>query len=149
MYSPKSIELETFDNEDYQPFKKIADRLDSKISYETKSVNVNAMWYKRYRANLLRKQFEELNNFKYDVVISSRFDLEILETLTFELKGTELLIPIGFDWCEGLSDLFAVGNSDTMNEYFDILKKIVSNNMCIDFLLIKVSFFSSYYYYLN
>jgi len=120
MYNPKSIELETFDDDNYQPFKKIADRLDSKISYKTKSVNVNAMWYKRYRANLLRKQFEELNNFKYDVVISSRFDLEILETLTFELKGTELLIPIGFDWCEGLSDLFAVGNSDTMNEYFDV-----------------------------
>ena len=58
-------------------------------------------------------------NFKYDVVISSRFDLEILEPLSFELKGSELLIPIGFDWCQGISDLFAVGNSDTMNEYFD------------------------------
>jgi hypothetical protein len=120
MYNPKSIELEKFDDENYQPFKKMADKLDSKINHETKTVNVNSMWYKRYRANLLRKQFEELNNFKYDVVISSRFDLEILEPLSFELKGNELLIPIGFDWCNGLNDLFAVGNSDTMNQYFDI-----------------------------
>lgn len=120
MYNPKSIELETFDNDDYQTFKKMGDKLDSKINYETRSSNVNAMWYKRHRANLLRKQFEELNNFKYDVVISSRFDLEILEPLSFELKGSELLIPIGFDWCQGISDLFAVGNSDTMNEYFDV-----------------------------
>lgn len=120
MYKPKSIELDTFDDEEYQPFKKMADKLDSKINYKTKSTNVNAMWYKRHRANLLRKQFEDLNNFKYDVVISSRFDLEILEPLSFELKENHLLIPIGFDWCEGLSDLFALGNSDTMNDYFDL-----------------------------
>ena len=120
MYKPKSIDLDTFDDENYQPFKKIADRLDSKINYETKSSNVNAMWYKRYKANLLKKQFEELNNFKYDIVISTRFDLEILEPLTFNLEKNQILIPIGFDWCDGLNDLFALGNSDIMNEYFDL-----------------------------
>jgi len=124
MYNPKSVDLESFDDENYQPFKKIADKLDSKINHKTKTINVNAMWYKRYRANLLRNQFEKLNNFKYDVVISSRFDLEILEPLTFHLDKDQLLIPIGFDWCNGLSDLFALGNSDTMNEYFDVINKI-------------------------
>jgi hypothetical protein len=124
MYSPKSIELETFDDENYQAFKKTAAKLDSKISHETKTTNVIAMWYKRHRANLLRNQFEKLNDFKYDVVIASRFDLEILEPLNFELEGDQLLIPIGFDWCDGLSDLFAVGNSDTMDEYFDIFNQM-------------------------
>jgi hypothetical protein len=120
MYNPKSIELSTFDDENYQTFKKISEKLDSKITHETKTVNVNAMWYKRHRANLLKKQFEDINNFKYDLVISTRFDLEILEPLSFQLEGDNLLIPIGFDWCNGLNDLFALGNSNVMNEYFDV-----------------------------
>ncbi len=124
MYNPKSIELETFDDENYQTFRRIADKLDSKIGHETKTTNVIAMWYKRHRSNLLRNQFEKLNDFKYDLVISSRFDLEILEPLNFQLDSDQLLIPIGFDWCDGLSDLFAVGNSDVMNAYFDIFNQM-------------------------
>jgi hypothetical protein len=120
MYNPKSIELETFDDDNYQPFKKMADNLDSKINHVTKTVNVNSMWYKRHRANLLRENFEKLNNFKYDLVISSRFDLEFLEPLSFQLEENKLSIPIGFDWSNGLCDLFAMGNSDIMSEYFDL-----------------------------
>lgn len=125
MYKPKSIELETFDDEENQPFKEMARHLDSKLEHPlAQTINVSAMFYKRHRANLLRKNFENLNGFKYDIVISSRFDLEFLEDPVVGLSGDELSIPIGFDWCDGICDLFAIGNSSTMDEYFDLFNML-------------------------
>lgn len=121
MYNPISIEMETFDNDKYSPFKNLSNRLDSLLEpgTETKTINVVSMHYKRYKANLLKSKYEELNNFKYDVVICSRFDLEFLEKINLE-KNDNINIPIGFDWANGISDLFAYGKSEIMDQYFNI-----------------------------
>jgi len=121
MYNPKSIELETFDNEVNQPFREMARILDGNLDQPIpQTINVSAMFYKKHRANLLRKNFEELNGFKYDVVIASRFDLEFLENPVIEVPVNDIYIPIGFDWCDGICDLFAIGSSHTMDQYFDL-----------------------------
>lgn len=121
MYNPISIEMETFDTNINKPFKNLSDKLDSLLpeNTETKTINVVSMHYKRYKANQLKKNYENLNNFKYDIVISSRFDLEFLEKLNLE-ENNSVNIPIGFDWANGISDLFAYGKSDIMDEYFNL-----------------------------
>jgi len=42
-------------------------------------VHVGMMFYRIYRANQLKKKYEQLNNFRYDFVIRSRFDVKINE----------------------------------------------------------------------
>ena len=75
------------------------------------------MWYSIKRANDLKKQYEIDNGFKYDIVIKSRFDLKILDNINFKKDYNSIFIPIGWDHRDGYNDLFAYGDSDSMNYY--------------------------------
>jgi hypothetical protein len=90
-----------------------------------KTVNVFSMWYKKNSSNQLKIKWENQNDFKYDVVIMSRFDLVFLEDPKIEiLPAGRIRIPAGFDWCSGIGDLFAYGDSITMDKYFGMLEKM-------------------------
>lgn len=127
MYSPKSLIMETFDDSDESFYSQQSRLLDSCLNpgTETKTLNVFSMWYKKHGANQLKIKWERQNRFKYDVVILSRFDLVFLEDPMLEiLPPGKIKIPQGFDWCDGIGDLFAFGDSSTMDEYFKIFEKM-------------------------
>jgi hypothetical protein len=127
MYKPKSITMESFDPSPRSFFGKQARFLDSNLEpgTETKTLNVFSMWYKKHSANQLKIQWERQNDFIYDVVIMSRFDLVFLEDPGIEIVTPgKIRIPTGFDWCEGVADLFAYGDSETMDTYFKLFRKM-------------------------
>lgn len=127
MYSPKSLIMETFDDAPESFYQQQSRILDSSLSpgAGTKTLNVFSMWYKKHSANQLKIKWETQNSFKYDVVILSRFDLVFLEDPSIEiLPPGKIKIPQGFDWCDGIGDLFAFGDSLTMDEYFKIFEKM-------------------------
>jgi hypothetical protein len=81
------------------------------------------MFYGIFAANKLKSEFEQENNFKYDVVIRSRADLFFESILPAnELKeaseNNHVYVP-KFGNYNGLNDQFAFGCSDSMNLYCD------------------------------
>lgn len=78
------------------------------------------MFYKTWRADQLRRNFEECHGFKYDVVIKTREDLEFFREIDeMELQlldDNTIIIPEGFDYY-GIGDQFAIGTSETMTKY--------------------------------
>lgn len=83
-------------------------------------------------ANILKQQYEQENNFTYDVVIKSRTDIfyyreHSSEELERAQKG-ELLIPESWDFKSvnaiGASDVSAVSDSKTMDSYCGLYDNI-------------------------
>jgi hypothetical protein len=88
--------------------------------------------------NILKNKYESDNNFKYDMVIRSRFDLFWIRSVSeHEIKkvyGNEIVIP--YEWAFrknhqsggpnnfGYSDFYAISNSDNMDYYSSIFDKI-------------------------
>ena len=95
-----------------------------------------SLFYSLREADLLRRKEEERNNFKYDLVIRTRFDLLFLEKLDLSKIRNDhldpfLLIPI-FEGRENqTTDIFAIGDSLTMSTYSDIyieLNRLINEN---------------------
>lgn len=127
MYSPVSFRVENFGKISEQFLEREASLLDSRLdqNFETKTLNVFSMWYKKYSANKLREEWEKKNSFRYDVVIGSRFDLHFLENPNIQkIDEGRIKIPDGFDWCGGVGDLFVYGDSVTMSKYYDLYEKM-------------------------
>jgi len=141
-YDPKLIRVE-----DYRFFSKRKDIIPN-IFDEIHNPKIlkdhqYPMFFKIYDCNELKKEYELLNNFKYDLVIRTRFDLEfgwvppslvtkptskstdnIIEIDKNEIKDAinndvlylskELCRRIVFGW---VSDVFAFSNSEIMDTY--------------------------------
>jgi len=80
---------------------------------------VCGMFYGIYKANQLKMEFEEENNFTYDVVIRCRPDLYFENTLRADevhsaAKSTGVYIP-NFGSYGGLNDQFSFGHSKIMD----------------------------------
>jgi hypothetical protein len=81
--------------------------------------------YNIWKANELKKQFEYENNFKYDLVVRTRFDNYFFNSLTDSLveqvSNGSIWIPYGFDdlpeYGGGVNDQFAIGTSESMDIY--------------------------------
>jgi len=107
------------------------------------------MWYRIYEVNKLKREYEEYNNFKYDVVIRIRPDLLLFSNIPIELSylSDKIYIPkysgsnvifklfkvnnfLGFGLCDQLS----FGNSKIMDIYSDLYlyleEKIFSDLKC-------------------
>jgi hypothetical protein len=95
------------------------------------------MFYSIYKANQLKCEFEQLNNFKYDRVIRVRGDLRIAPIFNLNLfpDNDTLYVPIIGKYCEeGINDQIAVSNSNIMDQYCEIYTNIISyyqNNIVI------------------
>jgi len=80
-----------------------------------------SMFYSMYIANKLKIDWEIKNNFKYDCVIKSRFDLALLEELNvFDYNLNQINSP---DVCGNpkvISDWFNFSNSKNMDIYLDV-----------------------------
>jgi hypothetical protein len=96
------------------------------------------MWYGIHSANELKKNWEQQNSFKYDIVIRSRFDLDVFDKFDFVdwdlVRNNFINIPIGWDHRGGLNDLFAYGTSEAMDYYsslFLFLNKYIQSGTLI------------------
>jgi hypothetical protein len=86
-------------------------------------VNCMSMWYKTWRVNELKNEYQSTIGVKYDLVIKTRPDLRLEEKVVLEKpKKDTLYIPKGWDWSGGVNDLFAYGNSQVINVYSDLFR---------------------------
>lgn len=122
LFKPKSIVVENS-----KPTVNNIDKyLTRSISRES-PLNVFGMYYKIKMANELKKEYEEKNNFIYDLVIRSRADLMFLSYIPkFELENTELLWIPNFDMWGGTNDQFAFSSSKNMDIYSSLYDYIDS-----------------------
>lgn len=82
--------------------------------------NTYSMWYSVFRANLMKKQHEDINGYKFDVVIRSRFDYAINTIIDFsKVEIGKIYVPNERMTAERnfCSDLFAYGTSNVMDLY--------------------------------
>jgi len=101
-----------------------------------KLFNMLMMYYGIYNSNLLKKKFEDIKGFKYDLVIRCRFDL-YFKKVVFELEKNVIYLPPNKDINvlfpeemnkllleKGMSfmpnDKFAYGDSGSMDYYSSI-----------------------------
>ena len=87
------------------------------------------MWVSLLRADLMRRQYEQEENFKYDLIVRTRPDQVIEGSLNIDIPTRHILIP----WMEywgppgrpsSMSDWFAMGNNEDMTFYCDIITNI-------------------------
>jgi hypothetical protein len=94
--------------------------------------NVQKMFYNIYKADCLRQQFEEANNFSYDLVIRTRPDLGIISELNLQqlnIESNQIIMPAS-DWhgYPRANDQFAIGNSHSMKIYSTLFTRIKEIN---------------------
>lgn len=94
--------------------------------------NVQKMFYNLYKADCLRQQFEETNNFSYDLVIRTRPDLGIVSELDLRqltIEPTQIVMPSN-EWHGNpqANDQFAIGNSHNMKIYSTLFTRIKEIN---------------------
>ena len=87
------------------------------IANESNLSSIFNMWWGIYHVNELKKKYEEENGFKYDVVIRTRFDVEILDEIELRNCNNSMFIPMGGDHRDGFNDLLAYGDSHIMDYY--------------------------------
>ena len=77
------------------------------------------MHYSIYKANQLKKQYEEEHNIEFDWVIRMRTDSDFhYDILDMNSLTEELNIPSGEDWAENsINDQFAIGTSQAIDLY--------------------------------
>ena len=88
-----------------------------------------AMFFNIWRCNELKRQHEFVQGFKYDVVLRLRTELTFvrLPKITWfrEIANGDqrIYIPYGYEW-GGITDLFAMGCSQSMDRYASIWKQL-------------------------
>ena len=85
-----------------------------------------SMFYSIYQSNKLKSEYEIKNNFKYDWVIRSRFDVKLNSKINFnEFNNNIINTPSGcFNNKQGYTDCFAFSNSTNMDIYSDTFNHI-------------------------
>jgi hypothetical protein len=123
----QQFNFETFLTENYQSkkihFQKMYDFFNFKLHDATPRTDLGiiSMFYSIYQSNLLKRNYEKLNNVKFDKVIRMRFDSDFEnKTLVLSELNSDLSIPDEEDWCGGINDQFAVGSSQLMDVYCDM-----------------------------
>lgn len=122
-YRPKLATFEDFDTSRlHQTLGKtnIENRqaFDGSWAHETIIPNIFYMYYKVWRCFDLMRNYESLNDIKYDCVIRMRFDLSFDDFPLFrEVAPDTVYVPSGSDHRGGLNDLMALGDAASMERY--------------------------------
>lgn len=99
---------------------------------DTKKDVVYNTWIKYYKLNQLKKEYEKING-KYDLVIKYRPDMNISSDLDSNFENGLIYIPNDSKIDKSkllnendphLCDIFAYGDSESMNLYFDIANRV-------------------------
>jgi hypothetical protein len=107
------------------------------------SQNAYSMFYSIYQSNKLKIEYEIENNFKYDWVIRSRFDVKLNTTINFNEYNRNIInVPNGcFDPINGYVDCFAFSNSSNMDIYsgvYNCMDEYLNNlniKLCGEYIL--------------
>lgn len=85
-----------------------------------------SMFYSIYQSNKLKSEYEIKNNFKYDWVIRSRFDVKLNSKINFDEFNNNIINTPSecFNSDQGYTDCFAFSNSINMNIYSDTFNHI-------------------------
>ncbi|KAL9648453.1 hypothetical protein ABK040_014073 [Willaertia magna] len=89
-------------------------------------LNYGSSLYLMHHCNLLRKQLEERENFKHDLVIRMRTDFlaeHLVPLLNFKVKPKTLYLGKAMHH-GGFNDHFGFGDANTMDLYFEVYKKL-------------------------
>jgi len=109
LYKPKLYEF--LDDKIYP--KEMQRYVGVRTTRNCKMEHIGMMFYRIYRANTLKKKYEYLNNFKYDFVIRSRFDIKINQ---FNINKDYLYLVCSKN---RMIDLFFAGRSHIMDAICD------------------------------
>jgi hypothetical protein len=122
---PASYVFENFltkQNEFFERGQKFKERL--RVPDLDRPENTIGMAYKVYECNKLKKDYEQANNFTYDLVIRTRPDLLYLnKPLIFsflDLIKKDILITPNESSYGFASDIFALGNSKIIDKYSEL-----------------------------
>jgi len=142
LYKPVKYLAEDFSAEKVIYSKKWLDvnneRIDkTDIKYDLANVgmvgkpqNIFSMYYSIFKSNELKKEYENENNFKYDIVLKFRPDLEFEFEFDFNIDNDILILP--YTVCHyGVCDHFAYGTSEMMDKYCDVwlnIEKYIEND---------------------
>lgn len=131
-YNYEKLLIENYDSKK-EVFENIFDSLNFK-EYPTTSdgrtigIGMISMHYSIWRSNELKKEYENDNNCKFDLVIRMRYDSEFPFTLNardyVDNPEEMIYIPWGDDWLGGINDQFAIGNSEIIDVYSNIFTKL-------------------------
>lgn len=93
--------------------------------------------YSTFKANSLREEYEKENNFKYDLVIRTRFDLHYFKPITIssyenEVKAGKIVVMKKFqddqerfqNQDKPMTDIFAFGNSEKMSIFSSVFPEM-------------------------
>lgn len=113
-------------------------QLTDNCAPETNQSNVWKMWYSLHKANAMKIEYEQSQNFKYDLVIRTRPDVGLYGNISpeaiiprIERENNLVLIPgnkkCGYNgtW---ICDLVGVSSSDNMNIYADLYNQALEHH---------------------
>jgi hypothetical protein len=123
LYKPKMLRYLMYPNNLYENITKC---LEYPCLSDVRVDNFIKMANGLKEVNMLKCVWEELNNFKYDVVIRTRFDLQIIDEINLKLPNNSIHIPIGWDNLDGYNDLFAYGDSESMDYYCSLYDNLIN-----------------------
>ena len=94
--------------------------------------NTISLFYGLNKVNNLRKQHELDNNFKYDIIIKTRFDNMLFNKLnieTFKTDDSSIFCPLGYepenrDTLGTVNDILAIGSSLSMDVYMSLYTRL-------------------------
>lgn len=109
LYNPVRLELQrpqVFDEKNYNE-RKLLDAVPQ---------NGLSRLYSLFRAVKLKSEYEEENNFSYDVVVTTRFDFVFQQPISFDVVTNKGVYHPGYS-PHGFNVCYAMGDSETMNTY--------------------------------
>ena len=89
------------------------------VTKHNSAIPMLSQFYNMARCNELKKEKEQEENFKYDVVIRVRSDYFFFRSIKedLELSKDYVCSTDHWDWLDGYTDSFAFGNSEDMDIY--------------------------------
>jgi hypothetical protein len=124
MYKPKKYCIQS-PKDHKEKIESLVDTIVEKRYPHVRPFNNMSCWYSLYNADLLRRQYEEENNFKYDVVIRWRFDIIIERPLVISDRFTIPTDIWGDPVPHGYDDVCFYGSSETMKNICDLIVNVV------------------------
>jgi hypothetical protein len=118
--NPIKIEVENFNEIKDNFLLKNFTNTDRSNQWTSKNgiLHSTPMFYKIYKANELKKNYERINNFKYDIVVRYRSNLSISQKINLDIDSNTLYNKEQVGTL--LDDRFAYGDSETMDKYSDL-----------------------------
>ena len=106
------------------------------LSGENTVARVFNMFYNIYKTNQLRLNYQKDNNVEYDFIIRIRPDINVdsnIDLKNIKIENNEIVMPnnnwFGYEAKSMIvNDMFAIGTSDSMNIYSDLVNFIKKYN---------------------